>query len=769
MLPGPERPCPRSALRLAAGLVVTLALGSCAKHTPAILAPAVAGGDLTLALASGPITITDSLSVSVYVAWSAAVPGASIDHVEYAPDPPSLVAAAAHAETAWVATRLDHATLRFAARHGPAQCDYNVVAVRAFDAAGRKSPVAVRAFYSYTVAPDVQIAVPPAASGSLVVPHPFRLTWQGDDPDGPAPHAPASYFVRLVSLDGVAGSAYLADPDSLRREAIATRWAGWRALRGDTSALVLDDSLLPPGGRWLAAIVAVDILGATTPYMILGRNLLPFTVDPSAGPQLHVYSPLIDYTSQPGSLTFVAAAAPAEQLLTFHWDGLPPAGRAVETRWALDLANPNDDTPRSGPDDLAHWSAFTTGTGTAAFTLTAYGRHDLWIDARDDFGSFTTVVVKIDAFQATLDRELLIVDDTRLEPDRFAFRTGGGCPLTYTKRWPSAAELDTLLYAVGGVPWRCAQDPAALTRPGLFAGYAFDTLGTRLGLEDPGSAPALAALLRYRRVLWLIDAASAQSPFGGTSLRAMSAPGRTSTLSAYVTAGGEVWLAGGGGAYASLVNFSPRNGADSLRLGPGRLLYDFAHLRSAIAVSVAVAEPQRSAAARGGWSDQGPSGKLSAPDYSRLPATLRLRTPDTDAIPPTRTANQAGLVYPGASTWEYVAAPNDIREDVDPDPAVDRQASTLDTLYDVTNPQLSVRPAPVMLYYHGLENAPFVFTGFDLWSWTHDDCQGLVDFVLHDIWGMNKAPAGGAARIGVPGTRPARVPRPRLDPARGHP
>jgi hypothetical protein len=63
-----------------------------------------------------------------------------------------------------------------------------------------------------------------------------------------------------------------------------------------------------------------------------------------------------------------------------------------------------------------------------------------------------------------------------------------------------------------------------------------------------------------------------------------------------------------------------------------------------------------------------------------------------------------------------------------------------------------------MFYYHGRDNAPFVFTGFDIWSWSRADCQSLVDFVLSDIWGLARngprVANGTASIVAAPG--PAR-------------
>jgi len=185
--------------------------------------------------------------------------------------------------------------------------------------------------------------------------------------------------------------------------------------------------------------------------------------------------------------------------------------------------------------------------------------------------------------------------------------------------------------------------------------------------------------------------------------------------------------------------------AEDGELGPGRLLYDFGHLQSALSSGRAVGTPTRSAAARGGWSGQGVDGQLSAPDYSRLPTTLRLRAPDTDPLPPTRLASQSNLYYVQPVSYEAVVAPNRIVETFDGDAPGPRRSVALDTLMDVLSLRLGGAPAPSMLYYHGRDNAPFVFTGFDLWSWRREDCRALVDFVLGEVWGLPKSAPNAAA------------------------
>jgi hypothetical protein len=198
--------------------------------------------------------------------------------------------------------------------------------------------------------------------------------------------------------------------------------------------------------------------------------------------------------------------------------------------------------------------------------------------------------------------------------------------------------------------------------------------------------------------------------------------------------------------------FTVRDG----ELGPGRPMYDAAHVRSALGVTKSNFDMTRSPAAVGDWSGHGPDGTLSAPDYSHAPAAMRRRDPGTDPLPPTRLPSQAALYYPTAFPAGFVLEHNQIVEDFDPDPAVERIESALDTVYNVSGVILPLPSAPVMLYYHGRENAPFVYTGFEPWDYTPADCQGLVDFVLGDIWKLSKTPGASARAAGTP----ARVQRP---------
>src|SRR5262249_25178920 len=157
---------------------------------------------------------------------------------------------------------------------------------------------------------------------------------------------------------------------------------------------------------------------------------------------------------------------------------------------------------------------------------------------------------------------VLVVNDTRFEVDRVNIRTDCYDPTNAPIGiWPTKAELDTFLFAVGGNPWKCYPPRGAepLSTPGIFNGYDYDTLGTNLHLPD--LTVRLSKRGPYGHVVWLTDPGGARYNQDGlsvkpmTSMRYMNDNRKSNTLAAYVRQGGQVWLAGGGAATASIINF----------------------------------------------------------------------------------------------------------------------------------------------------------------------------------------------------------------------
>ena len=110
-----------------------------------------------------------------------------------------------------------------------------------------------------------------------------------------------------------------------------------------------------------------------------------------------------------------------------------------------------------------------------------------------------------------------------------------------------------------------------------------------------------------------------------------------------------------------------------------------------------------------------------------------MKSPDTDPLPPLRGSDFYLIGYPA----EHLSQPDAVIEDTDPDPARDRPASALDTLY-VTAGGAAGSNWPVMTLYHGTESTPFVFSGFPLWYFRRSQGIELVDFVLGRVWGLSR-------------------------------
>ena len=731
------------------------------------------------------------------VFWAGDDPDGRVDHFEYAIDPGPK-------DTVWVNTPRSEEVLFFSSTTPegikndpvPRARDYHVLVLRAVDNQGAMSPFRTRAFYSYTVAPTVEIVEPhPNEFIEEKVPPTLTVHWQGTDPDGQINTRPVRYLFRLMPFDPAHDGWKLSDTDSLYRMEKKAGFAGWDSTGGDT--LFARFTNLTTDSHYLFLILARDEAGALSPQLSRRENMLSAEVNKAAtlGPLIHVFNSFFDFTYDSGGYTvdelrWIKLQAPAGRPITFNWDATATGGAAIERyRWGVDLTSVADETPRADEvNDYFHWSR--GGPLEQACTLVGLppGLHFLYIEAKDNNGFASLGIVAFKLVVPTFNQDLLIVDDTRREQDRF---DDFGRLKTYTDFWPSATELDTFLFARGGYPWRGTQNPPSgvTSAPGVFAGYAFDALGTRLGLEVPSNGVTLETLGRYRHVVWIVDqkggaitTASATDAFPVTVLCYMSDRGRASSLAAYVQAGGRVWLMGGGAATASINAFHEFAGNNvggnpvwtnsDNELVPGRLMFDAAHWQSGFSNVKALVTVQRSpradeiAASPWAHPDHWTGGEVRSPDYRKLPEGMRPLEDPVDPLPPTRLPRQKGLYYPNVYSCEYLMVPNVVTEDVDPSDTDVRIASTLDTLYDGSSLLLIRSPAPMMTYYHGAGANRFVFTGFTPWLFKRADCIGLTDFVLQDIWGLVRQPVDrgivdGAARVrGAPprsaGTRGAR-------------
>ena len=812
----------RNALAVAALILLgALAVTGCGKKAGGQLIPNLPP---QVELTNAPVSADHSnpYFYAYRINWSGEDPDGRIDHYEYAIDPPRVVTfdttKCSNGDTCWVSTKKNEEILFFRASqpdsiHGtvpPTASDFHVFVIKAVDDKGAASPRKFRAFFSFTIAPTVQILnpIPSKLLFAQVTPS-VRVDWTGQDPDGQFSQKPVKYKFKMLDLTDPDNQVFRAEPDSLRRREAATNFAGWDSTTADTQFVQFTN--LTPGKSYMFVLIGFDEAGAYNPVWDLNSNMLQLSAGfaSSNGPHIHIFNQFIDFTYDAGGystdpLREIPIEVPSHRSIQVNWEAFPSPGSRIQYfRWMVD-GNINDNTPRTDEvNDYVHWSQ-PSPTMPNSTTLRPFedGVHRFYLECADNNGQKSLGILKMTAVTPSFDRALLIIDDTRLEVDKFTT----ACPANYTKPWPARAEFDTFMFARGNVNWRCTKNPTTgvLSPPGLFAGYAFDTLGTRLGLENPSNGVLLSRIGKYQNLIWLVDDQGAQLTeandqllFPVTALYSMSAPSKASTLAAYTQLGGRVWLAGGGAAYASLRHFDrPANNrgqttvfSSAVQFGelvPSRIMYDGAHWQSSIGVTKSGINTFRydytvqvrhgdgtdhdtTYIVNPGWShfDRYSGTTLTSPQYSKLPPEMRWKTDVTDPIPPTRLSSAGSLFYITSYPCEYLLEGNSILEDTNPDPEIDHEQVVLDTLMQsvggvlLTTPRPNQLPrAPSMTYYHGSQAHQFIFSGFSLWSYARQDCMGLVDFVLQDIWGLprqNIDRGSIAPSIKSPGSSPARI------------
>ncbi len=759
---------------------------------------------------------SDSTHADFYIYkmnWTGYDPDGRVVSFQYAVDPPD-----AGADTAWVTTTKYEQIIQFPAskpdpvvsedQKGPSLTrDFHVFVIRAVDNQGAVSEPIARAFFSFGVAPEVQIVSPvPSTLINPQVTPAFQITWTGKDyidANGFLFEKPIKYKYKLYSLASVP-PIWVTHPDSMRA-AVAPAFAGWDSCGGDTTSVQYTNQ--NPGAEYLFVIVAIGRSGAYSPIFSRFSNMLVLNVTLAGfhGPIITMYNSFFFYTYKSGGIPTnmdpswaIPLEVPANVPVTFNWEASPPPGSIVKRyRWVMDLVDLDDETARADQSDWSHWSAWSANVTTA--TIGPFSGqnpldpslpelHNFYVEAEDvnNLRSLGWVQFMVIPFRPETQKPLLIVKDWRLNVDQHPANFPAdsvGAPIGY---WPTAAELDTFLFAVGGVRWKMTPNNwpyyQGKSVPGIFQGYAYDTIGTRKHVENPTKWISLDTLSHYSHVIWISSNVGSQEfdnvmsmsqPM--TTLRYMSSPNRQNMLSTWVQQGGLLWAVGGafGQGTQNTGNIpigwnNPANDqpvrtyswVDAFKdLRPGRFMFDIAHWQSAFRVIQGIRFKvhrldQKDPDApypppKGDWLGE----PLRDARFLGLPTSLHPKATTTDPIWPNRSVPSLFYLnspqYAGGIDLEFLCQPNWILEERG-DPNNPTEVSTLDTLYlaygavgGMNVPRLGEGVNPCMTWYHGSELPDplgMVFTGFDVWHWTKSDCIAIVDVVLHNLWGMQRAP-----------------------------
>lgn len=766
----------RSRVLRCAPLLVLAMLAGCGKH--AVLAPHENQRPV-VRFSQAPSRGGDLYDYSYQMEWTGYDPDGELAGFRYAIDPPTPSTLDPEPDTAWVATSAFGGTFQF---HAPdpipggnplRAAGFHVFVLEAVDDRGLRSIPVTVAFNASTIAPSVNIVSPvPSSRYRSYLPPSLIVNWEGFDLDGVASKRPVFYRTKLLSISTPITPQLLAFfPDTLLNYYVPRGWATWDSLGPDVTSRTLHD--LPPQQDFVFVVIAFDEAGAYTPYVSGDANALAFRAlyASNGGPLLTLFNDFFTFSyvtpvyAPRDPRTWIELEVPAGIPLDFHWVADAQPGTFVQSyRWVLDAENLDDDRPRTNEvTDTSHWSVATSEMKSCTLPPFDTARdHFLYVEASDGNGLRSLGIVHFTVAAAAFDRPLAICDDTRLLVDR---RSPGAarCIDAPLGRFPTAAELDTFLYARGGVPIQC-YPAGSVSRRGLFRAYDFDTLNMRTLKSDP--TPSLSMLARYRHILWLVNSSAASrtgpaadAATGVTSLAYMNASGHLNALAAYLKLGGEVWLAGGGCMSAATFPWNDRTndhpglvfvgGAD---LKPGRFVYDAVHWRSELRPSSGPFQIRRNL------------GRLTyAPGvYATLPELLSPHSLAAgDSLPAWRSNN--GDFYVTSFDVEAMDLSNPIVEDYGT-PQVPDLRSTLDTLFTVSG---GAYPAgsPLMTVYHGKDNQRVIATGFDLWMYNRTQLQKVVDTVLQGIWGLSpQAPAFPAGLVsarapahaaGRPAPRPA--------------
>ncbi len=783
-----SRSTPLALTVTAIALLALGVLGGCTKK--ATVLPFQVNQRPIVQLTRAPYNQSTRFSYSYLMDWAGYDPDGRIVYYLYAVDPPHRTAANPNPDTAWVQTTRTELTINFTAtqldstnfppKRGAS--DFHTFVLKAIDNGGLQSEPIVRAFFTYTIAPTCAILTPvPRDPQPTYVAPSVHVTWQGTDEDGIFDSKkPVKYkFIMLDnSSSAVLLSTALADPDSVRRYYAPRNWVGWDSTGADTTFAQFNN--LTPNQQYMFCVVSFDESGAYSPIFNQSTNMLRMQVTYAAqsGPDLIMFNDFFFYQYTHGTFSLlpqyhIPIEVPAGQPVTINWTWdpcksagavpgqQPPCETGLQIQsfqWALDIDDPFDNTPRN-PErtDFKHWSAPDPNTTTATLgPFSGSEIHTFYVKAEDSNGLQSLGIVDMTIVQSSLAKPLAIVNDFRYVADQIV----NGCPKDLSSTpWPTNAELDTFLYARGWVPWGPCPN-GAVTRPGIFAGYSYDTIGTRSGTSV--IRVPLAVIGNYAHIVWITDDIGAQATLSTagskqiTALRYMCKKNQANSIAAYVHQGGEVWFTGGGIAYASTIAFNNSNNDTSDPRGtvgitfsnsnnelvPGRMMYDLCHWQS----EIKIATPDSPTLTRylGRMDITHSSSSLNNPDdYNQylfwLPPALRLKALSLgDTVPPQRAAIPGGF-YQTRVAVEYLSSENRIVEDIDPSPFVDNEQSTLDTLYyarasALISPIYNKYDVIFTRYWGPGTPRPVIVSGVNIWTFTLSDCKAMVNAVLQGLW-----------------------------------
>jgi hypothetical protein len=188
------------------------------------------------------------------------------------------------------------------------------------------------------------------------------------------------------------------------RRKYAPNFDGWESVPGES--LGHSFTGLTVGHQYLLALTAIDVQGNCDPVFSFDKNLLIFRVVPQGvnGPRITPYNDSFTWTPPFGELSQnpthqFTVQAPADQPFTLQWSAVAQAGLTVTSyRWAVDIKDIYDETPRRGPHDIRHWSPWSPTIQSATVELFRRNHPEarkFFVEAADPVGLLSDVLLNV--------------------------------------------------------------------------------------------------------------------------------------------------------------------------------------------------------------------------------------------------------------------------------------------------------------------------------------------------------------------------------------
>jgi len=269
---------------------------------------------------------------------------------------------------------------------------------------------------SGNVPPSVRITCPEPSSLVAIRTLPsIRILWEGSDPDGSTGRPIEYKYILLGPSSEFPPSLALINPDSLRRYYAGHPlgpWSGWDSTGADTTRVQFTN--LIPNEPYIFVVIGFDEAGDYSPVFSFSSNMLRLEVTFAGfhGPRLTLIGPGLEYQYPSGGYCVCPSAeVPTDvaenRRVTFQWfadpDGVCQGATIRAYRWALDIEDVTDETPRSDEQtDVRHWSARSlTGTSATIGPFVRGEQHRLYIEAEDNAGLKSLGIIVLTVVEST--------------------------------------------------------------------------------------------------------------------------------------------------------------------------------------------------------------------------------------------------------------------------------------------------------------------------------------------------------------------------------